>query len=102
MDYSQWEYREDLYKKTVEKYGMEHQIMKAVEEMAELIKALCDIRQGRCDVWDVAEEMADVHIMLEQLMLEQLMLIFDCGDQIDRKMMEHLSRLHYRVQQEDL
>lgn len=97
MDYSQWEYREDLYKKTVEKYGMEHQIMKAVEEMAELTKALCDIRQGRCDVWDVAEEMADVHIMLEQLML-----IFDCGDQFDQKMLEHLARLHHRVQQEDV
>lgn len=88
MDYSLYEYRAALYKAVVEKNGMEHQIMKAVEEMAELTKALCDHRQRRCYTVNVAEEIADVRIMLEQLEL-----ILGCGKDVDREMHHKIARL---------
>ena len=53
--------------RAVDTYGVQSQIRKAVEEMAELVKELCkDAGSGeRVDL--IAEEMADVEIMLEQL-----------------------------------
>lgn len=43
-------------------YGNEHQTVKAMEELAELIQAL-----ARGDEANIKEEMADVFVMLEQL-----------------------------------
>ncbi|MDT3387233.1 MAG: hypothetical protein LIR46_05645 [Bacteroidota bacterium] len=53
--------------RAVDVYGIQAQIIKAIEEMAELTKELCkDGGVGdRVDL--IAEEMADVEIMLEQL-----------------------------------
>ena len=55
--------RKDILTKTIRHYGHGNQRFKAMEELAELIRAL-----ARCDDADnVAEEMADVRIMLDQL-----------------------------------
>jgi len=56
-----------ILERAVDTYGVQSQIIKAVEEMAELTKELCkDAGSGeRVDL--IAEEMADVEIMLEQL-----------------------------------
>ena len=58
MDFRQ---RERL-KKIIEHYGEEAQVKKAAEEFAELIRALM-----RGDRDNIAEEMADCRIMLDQL-----------------------------------
>lgn len=58
MDFRQ---RERL-KKIIEHYGEETQVRKAAEEFAELIRALM-----RGDRDNIAEEMADCRIMLDQL-----------------------------------
>lgn len=52
----------DAYKIIAEHYGKEVQIIKTIEECAELIQAL-----AKGDFENVAEEMADVKIMLAQL-----------------------------------
>lgn len=55
--------REQILKATIRKYGPGAQRDKAIEELSELIRAL-----ARCDdAENVAEEMADVRIMLDQL-----------------------------------
>lgn len=56
-----------ILEQAVDIYGPESQIRKAIEEMAELTKELCkDGGTGeRVDL--IAEEMADVEIMLQQL-----------------------------------
>ena len=68
--------------RAVRGYGKAHQVMMAIEEMSELIKALCNESRGRPH--NIAEEIADVFIMLHQLVI-----IFDNGtevqDWIDRK-----------------
>lgn len=43
-------------------YGKEHQTIKTMEELAELIQAL-----AREDVENIKEELADVMVMLEQI-----------------------------------
>ena len=51
----------------IEVFGGYGQIVKAVEEMSELTQALCKLLAGEGDRNNIAEEMADVEIMLEQL-----------------------------------
>ncbi|MGM9695024.1 MAG: hypothetical protein ACI3YC_08465 [Alloprevotella sp.] len=51
-------------KKLLNLHGIEEQELKAVEEMAELTKALVD---KRCSNSDVITEIADVCIMMKQL-----------------------------------
>lgn len=67
------EERRALLDRAITAYGAPAQIDMAVEEMAELTKALCKIKraQAGCEVTaaigNVVEEMADVQIMLDQL-----------------------------------
>ena len=63
---------EDIYgicAEAIEFYGEKHQEDKAIEECSELINALVKLRDGRCSVLDVITEIADVEIMLRQLMI---------------------------------
>lgn len=50
----------NIHKKALEHFGIENQENKAIEEMAELIQAIS--KQT-----NIAEEIADVQIMLDQL-----------------------------------
>lgn len=51
-----------IHEQALEHYGIENQESKAIEEMAELIQAIC--KQS-----NIAEEIADVQIVLNQLKL---------------------------------
>lgn len=68
--------RQEIIKKAIETYGIDAQVLTAIEEMSELTKALCKERRTRhCDdlavrskaMDNIAEEVADVQIMLNQL-----------------------------------
>lgn len=48
-------------------FGVDHQIDKAIEELGELITALSRRRLDRSNRQDIAEEIADVLIMANQL-----------------------------------
>lgn len=61
-----------LFKQTIEKWGIDAQGMMAIEEMAELTKALCKVkRKGYTytaeSILPLYEELADVRLMLDQL-----------------------------------
>ncbi len=64
-----------IMERAIAQYGVEAQVNMAIEEMAELTKALLKLRRAESNTaWDVAmaavrEEMADVSIMLSQLEL---------------------------------
>lgn len=51
----------------LEYYGNDPQVDVAIEEMSELIKELLKKRRGKKNRSMIADEMADVYIMLEQL-----------------------------------
>lgn len=57
----------ELYQATLRKWGEEAQYDQAVEECAELIATLKHLKRGRVDETAVAEELADVYLMIGQL-----------------------------------
>lgn len=59
----------EILHKAIQTYGKQSQVDKAIEEMAELTKELLKERQNNGSIDDLAEEMADVYIMLSQLCL---------------------------------
>lgn len=81
--------RKEILTAAINHYGPGNQRFKAIEELSELIRAL-----ARCDdAENVAEEMADVRIMLDQL--EIIFLNRDWVREIERRKLKRLSdRLH--------
>ena len=80
--------RQAILRAAVEKYGSGAQQMKAIEELGELIRAL-----ARADDPDnIAEEMADVEIMLAQLRI-----ILGNDADIERWKVKKLQRLNRRL-----
>jgi len=60
-------WRMNLLKRVVEVYGQDAQLNQLIEELAELIVAIQHLRRDRIG-WDkVAEECADVRIMISQI-----------------------------------
>ena len=57
-----------LFEALIDKFG-DKQLIVAIEELSELQKELCKHLRGKTDVDHIVEEIADVCIMLCQLML---------------------------------
>jgi len=57
----------DLYTKTIDKWGEKAQYEQTVEECAELIATLQHFIRGKVDSKVVVDELADVYLMLGQL-----------------------------------
>ena len=85
--------RKQILRKAIEHYGKGFQWSKAIEELSELIRALARAD----DAENVAEEMADVRIMLDQLEL-----IFRNGQKVARYEVQKLRRLDQRVHAADV
>lgn len=58
-----------IYRAALDKWGAEAQTLMVMEEMAELQEELCKHARGKDNRCQIAEEIADVQIMLEQMML---------------------------------
>lgn len=61
--------RNNIYELAIKKWGRDAQIVMAIEECAELQHALCKFLNNRNekDLNAIADELADVEIMIEQL-----------------------------------
>jgi hypothetical protein len=57
----------EIIRSALRTWGVEHQAVVAIEEMSELQKELCKLMRGKIDLNHIAEEVADVEIMLEQI-----------------------------------
>lgn len=84
----------DLYAVAVKKYGKLSQLIMCMEEMAELTKELSKSIRGADNSAAIAEEMADVEIMLEQLRL-----IYRNRSEVDTIKADKLRRLAYRLEE---
>lgn len=80
-----------LLLKAIDHYGKDNQVKKAVEEMAELTKALC-----KGDIENIKEEIADVWIMLYQLQM-----IFYNGNELPNYTAQKLERLEKRMEADE-
>lgn len=58
-----------IYIKALDTYGAQAQTMMCMEEMSELQKELCKHARGADNTAHIAEEIADVRIMLDQMEL---------------------------------
>ena len=86
----------DTLKKAIDTYGNMMQIIVAIEEMAELTKELCKQLRGRDNLQEIAEEIADVNIMMEQQQI-----IFDCAERVKDYENAKLQRLRGRLEAEE-
>ena len=57
----------ELYKKAIERWGIESQVGMVIEECSELITTICHAQRDRATIIDIAQEVADVEIMCGQL-----------------------------------
>ena len=62
-----------IFRKALDTFGAEAQTRMVFEEFAELQKELCKNARGKDNRTEIAEEIADV-----QIMLEQMILLYDC------------------------
>ena len=69
--------KEEIYLKLIQKFGVENQCVVAVEELSELQKEVCKMLRKIGNVHNLAEEIADV-----QIILEQLVLIHNCESEV--------------------
>lgn len=84
--------RDEILKNALQHYGANSQRIVAIEEMSELIKELCKVSRGEENAAHIAEEIADVRIMLDQMEI-----LFDCRKQVDLIESEKLERLLKRM-----
>lgn len=114
MDFTHEELK--ILQEAIDHYGEESQLDMAIEEMSELTKAICKYKRlkGKMtlnpvtgekiknDYYDffvcldnAYEEIADVYIMLEQLMM-----MFDCEQRVSAIASEKIRRLKGRMDRE--
>ena len=84
-----------VFEHALEQYGPDAQITMVMEEMSELQKELCKYRRGRANYDHIAEEIADVSIMLDQMRL-----LFQCGGAVQGWRLEKVRRLAQRIAEE--
>ncbi len=77
-----------MVKKIFSKYGEEEQALKSIEELAELQRAI-----ARKDLRNMEEEIADVFIMLNQLLLFRGINKKKVLDLIDYKIKRQITRI---------
>lgn len=82
----------EVYKAALEYYGKTAQITQLFEEMAELTKELSKNNRGIDNVDHIAEEIADTLIMLEQMIL-----LFNCSKEVTAWRDFKVERLKYNL-----
>jgi hypothetical protein len=94
--------RREIYRKALKKWGEVSQIHLVFEEIAELQKELVTYlrqpnnKKGDYELWEnISEEIADC-----QIMLEQLIILFDNRKQVEWLRARKLKRLNKRLKDE--
>ena len=85
-----------VFEKALNRFGIRAQIEMVVEEMSKLQKELCESLYGRDVVMNIAEGIADVEIMLDQMKLH-----FGLEDHVTNNRKVKVSRLAERLEQEE-
>ncbi len=81
-----------IYKTAVGTWGKDAQMKVALEEMAELSKEICKNFRGNKNESAIAEEIADVYIMLDQLCY-----MFNIDQRVNQEKEHKLTRLAHRL-----
>ena len=82
----------EVLQRALDTYGSAQQIAMVFEEMSELQKELCKYLRGKYSPASIAEEIADVEIMLEQMKM-----LFCCTDDVRNERRRKVERLKGRL-----
>lgn len=82
----------EIYRAALDTFGAQKQTDKLFEEIGEFMEAFCKCSHGRDKVSHLAEEIADVHIMLDQMAV-----MFNCEREMERLKRYKLRRLEQRI-----
>lgn len=92
MNKISYDERKAVYEQALAAYGERAQVLMVIEEMSELTKEICKHFRGRPNIEELADEVADVTIMLEQLRL-----IYGLNDLVCEHMDMKIIRLKERL-----
>ena len=81
-----------VLQRALDTYGSLPQIVMVFEEMSELQKELCKYLRGKYSPANIAEEIADVEVMLEQMKM-----LFCCADDVRDGRRRKVARLKKRL-----
>ena len=84
----------EVFREALEVFGVETQLRKLSEEVAEMLEAVCKCADGRDTVQHLAEEIADVRIMLDQMCI-----LYDCELVSAEQYSSKVERLRDRVKE---
>ena len=87
----------EIMERAIAHYGKETQLIVCIEELSELIKELTKHLRGRNSLLGLTEEMADVSIVLDEIML-----IFGVRAGVESVRRDKLIRLMYRIEKDKL
>ena len=81
-----------VLQEAIDTYGKDNQLWMVIEEMSELAKEICKNKRGQDNEDQIADEIADVTIMLEQAKM-----IFGNADQVEKQIQYKVNRLKFRL-----
>lgn len=87
----------DTYKQAIDTYGVRAQKLMAIEEMSELTKEICKDFRGKLNREHLIEEMADVLIMLDQMLLMYKV----SGEEVGLMRIKKVERLKERLEKQN-
>lgn len=82
----------EIYKAALKQWGPDAQTLMVFEEMSELQKELCKSARGKQNKEAIAEEIADVYIMLGQMIL-----LHKCAEEVEEQKARKLERLEAQI-----
>jgi hypothetical protein len=88
-----YEERAKVYTDALETFGVNVQLVVALEELSECQKEVCKALRGGANIYHLAEEVADAIIMLEQVRQ-----IFGINEEVCKAMDGKVLRLRRRVE----
>lgn len=88
-----YEERAKVYADALKTFGVNIQLVVALEELSEVQKEICKALRGGANVFHLAEEVADATIMLEQVRQ-----IFAINEEVCKAMDAKVLRLRQRIE----
>lgn len=79
----------------IAKWGTTSQVNQCQEECGELIAAINRLRRGRIDIGELASEVADVRIVVEQM----TQIVNELGGNVEAQIEKKLTRLAERIEE---
>ena len=93
----------EILKKAIKHYGTHNQMLKCIEECGELSRAISGvlIELSSGDGFTTEESQENLYEELSDvlIMIEQMIIMFDCGDDVFIQQVKKIKRLKERLEQ---